>query len=304
MMRRTALETVLLPIVLALSLLHFGCDGDSCKACKPNCKYRECGDDGCGMVCGKCQYPRMCMRLEVVKSCYNVEIPVCHMKQCGDDTYGGSCGYCPEGFICDSAALCQPEAGGCDGIPPEGICMDGVLVTCEGGSALHRFCAYEGCMVDDVTGDAYCAEVECLPDCFGKTCGDDGCGGSCGECDAGENCDQNLNICLPEGTGCGDIPKEGVCLGHVLVKCRGDTLDAEECLPQGLVCGVDECSPNPKCLPAYPGTPCMGAQEWGHCVNGHLFKCYGDKMSVEHCEWLGYRECDRTGLQSYGCRTY
>ncbi len=50
-------------------------------------------------------------------------------------------------------------------------------------------------------------EPDCVPDCEGKTCGDDGCGGVCGHCFSLEG---NLNddLCLPEQTctvcGCGD----------------------------------------------------------------------------------------------------
>ena len=34
------------------------------------------------------------------------------------------------------------------------------------------------------TDENQCVEdvLECVPDCLGKECGDDGCGGSCGDC--------------------------------------------------------------------------------------------------------------------------
>ena len=45
--------------------------------------------------------------------------------------------------------------------------------------------------------DGFC-ESDCLSDCEGKECGDDGCGGSCGECEAGFTCE-------PDGT-CFEAP--------------------------------------------------------------------------------------------------
>ncbi len=39
----------------------------------------------------------------------------------------------------------------------------------------------------------------CVPDCWDKQCGTDGCNGSCGECGEGEYC--SLFQCLPEGVG-------------------------------------------------------------------------------------------------------
>src|SRR5207244_3764436 len=54
------------------------------------------------------------------------------------------------------------------------------------------------------TNQGKCADQECncIPECNGATCGDDGCGGSCGTCDDGnacngvETCGPN-RICIP-----------------------------------------------------------------------------------------------------------
>ena len=67
------------------------------------------------------------------------------------------------------------------------------------------------------------ADLICIPDCFGKECGDDGCGGSCGWCPAGIICNPNglcINgdppdcdgkVCGPDGVGgsCGNCPCDG-----------------------------------------------------------------------------------------------
>src|SRR5262249_20755134 len=56
----------------------------------------------------------------------------------------------------------------------------------------------------------------CLPQCDGKFCGDDGCGFSCGECPTGEHCDSKtcvLDNCVPqcEGRQCGSNGCGGKC---------------------------------------------------------------------------------------------
>ena len=56
----------------------------------------------------------------------------------------------------------------------------------------------------------------CVPNCDGKTCGDDGCGGSCGECGEGEECTEAGQCevpCVPncEGKECGGDGCEGSC---------------------------------------------------------------------------------------------
>jgi hypothetical protein len=38
---------------------------------------------------------------------------------------------------------------------------------------------------------------DCVADCTGKVCGDDGCGGTCGSCGAGEGCASAQGVCKP-----------------------------------------------------------------------------------------------------------
>ena len=51
----------------------------------------------------------------------------------------------------------------------------------------------------DVTGQCQPAGA-CVPDCNGRTCGDDGCNGSCGSCNDGETCDAS-GQCSDSGSG-------------------------------------------------------------------------------------------------------
>ena len=41
-------------------------------------------------------------------------------------------------------------------------------------------------------------ECDCVPDCSGKNCGDDGCGGSCGSCPSGQTCSDGVCTITPQ----------------------------------------------------------------------------------------------------------
>jgi len=87
--------------------------GQVCQAgvcgCVPNCTDKDCGDDGCGNVCGTCAEGTTC-GLDGKCAC----APACEGKACGDDGCGAQCGTCEEGFECGAEFTCQavvsPEA--------------------------------------------------------------------------------------------------------------------------------------------------------------------------------------------------
>ena len=67
-----------------------------------------------------------------------------------------------------------------------------------------------------VAGDAYVLDVTgCVPNCAGKSCGDDGCGGSCGTCGSTYTC--SSGTCVKQGDSCvypyvvGALPYSGYC---------------------------------------------------------------------------------------------
>jgi len=80
-------------------------------ACSLSCQDRECGDNGCGGVCGSCATGETCNsatgRCEGGSSC----VPACAGVQCGSDGCGGVCGSCATGETCNSAT------GRCEGGP-------------------------------------------------------------------------------------------------------------------------------------------------------------------------------------------
>jgi len=76
--------------------------------CEPECEDKNCGDDGCGGVCGECTGPQdECQ--DGLCTC----LPHCEGKECGEDGCGGVCGECAEGNSCNEDGLCQPDDPNC-----------------------------------------------------------------------------------------------------------------------------------------------------------------------------------------------
>ena len=153
---------------------------------------------------------------------------------CGDDGCGGVCGHCQPGYTCSEDKQCIPAAGvvptnceeahgfaGCCG--PDGFVYwfeDGTLKTHQCGSTELGNCGWTGSYYDcgpdfpfgpDPSGEypLFCGgsnpnvgECSCEPSCDGKSCGDDGCGGVCGWCGDGARCaGSGACACLPGYAG-------------------------------------------------------------------------------------------------------
>ena len=73
--------------------------------CPVDCEGRECGDDGCGGLCGTCNANEHCQDGQCI-SCQ----PDCDGRECGDDGCGASCGTCPGDENCSTAGLCLSES--------------------------------------------------------------------------------------------------------------------------------------------------------------------------------------------------
>jgi hypothetical protein len=93
----------------------------------------------------------------------------------------------------------------------------------------------------------------CVPDCTGKTCGDNGCGGSCGSC--------------PEGTTCLD--------------------DVCDCEPQPVACGPNDCGPLVDNCDAIVGEctgGCTCVESYQACTPGVTRCCSGSCTTWGDCE--------------------
>jgi N-acetylneuraminic acid mutarotase len=257
---------------------------DCVAACVPDCNGRQCGDDGCGGLCGRCAGGQLC---DDTGACVNICQPNCVGRACGPDGCGGACGACGPGSHCDNlgqcALDCVPDCNGrncgddaCNGscgncapanhCSPNGVCVPDCVPDCAGktcgsdgcGGTCGQCDAGEFCDVDSTCGPL------CIPACQDKECGSNNCGGTCGECGANEECDPRgrcIPLCTPDCTGldCGDDGCGGSC-----GDCAADShCDAAQqcvlnCVPQcaGLQCGDDGCGGS--CGGCLPGSACFG----------------------------------------------
>ncbi|MGC4121954.1 MAG: hypothetical protein QM765_46715 [Myxococcales bacterium] len=158
-----------------------------CEPCQPGCALRQCGDDGCGGLCGTCRPDQYCtLEGECTgcpptrkcgaqccasgQTCVNgvCEVCGCEGRQCGYDACGKLCGTCVAPGYCTTEGRCQ-------------VC------SCQG-----KDCGDDGCGTSCgvCAGNENCQAGQCVchPLCDWSQCGDDGCGGSCGQCPAGSTC--------------------------------------------------------------------------------------------------------------------
>lgn len=114
----------------------------------------------------------------------------CTGRQCGDNGCGGSCGSCSTTNNC-KIPICN--SGSCE----ESNKVDGTNCTINSGlNVLSPFLSFFKFfninlgilgMSEGICSNGTCV-ANCLPNCTGKQCGNDGCGGNCGNCNRNERC--------------------------------------------------------------------------------------------------------------------
>ena len=114
--------------------------------------------------------------------------------------------------------------------------------------------------------------TSCIPDCEGKTCGDDGCSGNCGSCLTGQSCSDHqcvsptcTPVCVISGNPlpCGFPDQCGGTCDTSIQKCPG-----------GQFCKQGQCIPN-------ANTACTANCAGKSC--GDLNGC-GGKCIVQTCD--------------------
>jgi hypothetical protein len=239
--------------------------------CITNCTGKECGDNGCGGQCepGCSGATPQCMQGDCEADSGGAEpdctcaVTTCIGTTC-DDGLGGACSGQLQPDCTNElgySIVCGVSENGCGGANACGNCDDG----------WHCF-------------DGTCQE-DCVVNCTGKECGDNGCGGSCGYCDIlyGENYNCNAvgicEICTPDCglKECGSIPNGcgescGNCseLHNSSYNCNAVGI-CEMCTPD---CGTRECGAVPNecgescgnCSELYPGYPEDSCTIDGECV--------------------------------------
>jgi hypothetical protein len=266
-----------------------------CDECTPQCEEDECGPDECGWYCGGCDRGSVC----ISSGCGWEDPPDCTGRVCGiDPVMSELCGICPDNWLCEHGQ-CIPESGGCGDIGVEGKCVAGQLAECVAGEIKYEGCWYRECVEDE--NGASCARVPCFPDCYGKECGYDLCIGRCGECPNGTQCDVQHGICVATELDCSKVAELGECHGHVLVSCEAGEVKITNCLAEGKICYASDGVKRASCCYIKEGTPCGDLPPAGHCENDILFFCESE-LKAKPCVQLGWSGCERTGIDSLGCK--
>ncbi len=249
--------------------------------CDPaaNCAGKDCGDDGCGWVCGACGTNEVCEDDGLCACdagsapcdgaccepgqvcCGACCFPACGGKNCGGDGCGGDCGACTGQEACVAGlCVCQPACSGLN-------------------------CGPDGCGGDcgECSGQDVCLDGACIcqADCGGKNCGPDGCGGTCGSCGDNETCTGGgICDCAEGGAACGG----GCCATGEI--CHADACCAPDCAEKQ--CGDDGC-----------GGSCGACIGQDACVAGLCVcqaACTGKECGDDGCggtcgECIGQDEC-------------
>lgn len=233
---------------------------DADTPCVPDCKGKECGDDGCGGSCGECSFDHVCDQDICIAACVSICTPP-GLTTCFGDQAVQTCIEIEVGE--KTCYIWDDEVVEC---PPQHICEDGACVCvpdCDG-----KECGSDGCggscgWCDGSLAECIGGQCYCDPDCSGKECGVDGCTGSCGECpDPYTACAQDgtcQDACdvACEGRECGYVPCGlmcGTCAEGMTCTLDGVCVWDWEC---PYLTGVFECGPKP-----------FGGYDWGSCPQG------------------------------------
>lgn len=110
--------------------------------------------------------------------------PDCVAKECGDDGCGGVCGTCPAGEPCDAGQCvlaCAPSEANCDGVCVDLFTDPANCGACGVACGSGSFCVGGQCLRSN--GLSCNANSECLSGfCSDTVCCETACDGVCGSC--------------------------------------------------------------------------------------------------------------------------
>jgi len=280
--------------------------------------------------------------------------PECTDKECGDDGCGGVCGTCDDGYACVAAGCvdfaeleCKgsdgPSADDCSAFPGDAACCDSTgrvwfclldAAYCLDCAAVNPHCGWNGensdydCGTDGGIDPAgllpkWCGEP-CVPECDGKQCGDDGCGGSCGLCDDGFGCVEGMCVGLeemeckgsqtPSADDCGSLPPSGGCCDSDgrLWACVNDVAYCLNCIglnPQCgwnanfsyYDCGTDGGTDPAGIMPKWCGDGCFPDCQGKQCGDDGCGGSCGECGATQDCENNQCVDDPCIGITPYGC---
>lgn len=126
---------------------------------------------------------------------------------------------CSDGVYCNGAE--RFVAGSC--VSGKNPCDDGADCTTDTCDETMDTCAHQLGM------NCASCKSDCVPNCTGKICGDNGCGGSCGSCPMGQACANAASMCKPSNQpGTCATPLDLLPMGTPLLgihQIQGDTTD-------------------------------------------------------------------------------
>jgi hypothetical protein len=151
---------------------------------------------------------------------------------------------------------------------------------------------------------------ECVPVCFERACGPDGCGGSCGECGAGDACHDASGTCHP--SSCQGFVPTGCCASGAVFWCEAGQVRSLHCgeepscgwspVGQSYDCGTTGASdPDgvyarvcPGCEPDCAGRACGSdgcGGSCGECGDGEVCDESDGTCAADPCQGIGYEGC-------------
>ena len=247
--------------------------------------------------------------------------PACAELECGDDGCGNVCGACDPGVTCESGACIPPEAPespfSCDTVSFEGCCTgDGTLVWCEDNAIQQVACsatpscgwsdedAYYNCNVDAEVPEPsgalpyLCPGETCATSCEARECGF-ACGESCGICADGSQCQEGSCVtCSCDGLECGENACGETCGTCAEGSVCSANLVCEPCTCEGLSCGLNACGES--CGSCGEGLACLD----GSCVDdpceGVSFEGCCDGETLQYCEDNSLKTLDCSSSPSCG----
>ncbi len=82
--------------------------------CVPKCAGKQCGDDGCGGICGHCLTMEGAVKDDLCLADNTCTPCGCGEQECGIDLCGSPCGTCPGSWVCNDQFKCEPPPVNCD----------------------------------------------------------------------------------------------------------------------------------------------------------------------------------------------
>jgi hypothetical protein len=252
------------------NILYFGSCTDAGDAGSANDDCCDPADPNCGTFGNGSDPSASCFGGPVLDGSY--ESCTCHDNPLDGDTC----------YLLQTNGGNDPDASFMIEVNKKAACGQGHL-----GACCDTNGADVGCTDNVLSGDCSgadkvwtengkCASThcECIADCTGATCGDDGCGGSCGTCDDGQACN-GVETCNAGRT----------CDAGTPVDCA----DAHACTADACVDPDGTCTHTPNNAACGDGNVCDGIETCDvatGCVEGTPLSCNNGQFcdGVETCD--------------------